>query len=171
MLTFPDRAFDDPLCGFVRQVLPESLRGAFPTQFPFQERGLQCLESIHHVQPPHLRGRDFPTPDRDRPDLFRSRTHARQGPFEIVGGDASRSIEFAILFIGQVPVTAQQAFTFANGFVKGKIFQAVHGILGHHDLHGPKGWDRFAGFGDRLSDLPPFFLGERLYRRGVHDAD
>ena len=158
MLTFPDRAFNDPLCGFVRQVLPKSLRGTLPTQFPFQERGLQWLESIYQVQLPHLLGRDFPTPDRDRPVLFRSRTHTRQGPLEIVGRDASRSIEFSILYIGQIPVTAQQVLTFANGFVKGEIFQAVHGILGHHDLHGPKRRDRFAGPNHCLSDPIAFFL-------------
>ena len=170
LLTLFERTFDNSLSGIGRKVFPEPLLGSVTAEFPCQQGGLQGLEPERYVQKPHLIGRDHATPHRDHTGFLLSRTHARQRPVETFAGDASRPIERTILFIGQVPIAAKKVFAFPHGLIKRKIFQAMHGVLGDHDLHGPKWRYRFAGPGNRLTDPVAFFLGKRMHRRGSHHS-
>ena len=61
-------------------------------------------------------------------------------------------------------------FAVSNSLNNEKIFQSVHGILGHHDLHGPKGGNRFAGLGNNLPELLAFVLRNHMHRRETHHA-
>ena len=70
--------------------------------------------------------------------------------------------------MSQVSISTNKIVPLSNGLIEGKIFQSVHGILGHHDLHGPKGWNRSAGLGNYLAELTTLFLGNRIHRRDAH---
>ena len=141
----------------------KSPSGSLIAEFPLQQGGVQCLKPGRHVQVPDVLDGDLTTPDLERLTLFTPRPHARQRPVESVGGNASLSIEPTILLKRQIAVPTQKTLAFPNGLVKGKIFQPVQRILSHHDLHGPKGRDRFAGPGNNLPETFAFFLRNRLH--------
>jgi hypothetical protein len=74
---------------------------------------------------------------------------ALQRPHEIVSGDPTDSVDSAERLVGEVPLSLQQTLRLADRAVKGEVFEALQGVLGH------KGMDRSFGRQDpaRLSDM------------------